>query len=78
MSGYRLLATSCGLYKDFVDDAVFDGFLGRHEEIPIDILLYLLQLLAGVLGEYLIEARAYCDYLLGGDLDVGGLAFGAT
>src|SRR3990167_6385893 len=39
----RRCRLSGGLVENLVDDAVFDGLLGIHEEIAVDIFLYLVQ-----------------------------------
>ena len=47
---------------------------GAHEVVALGVLRDLLQRLARVLGEDLVEALAHVDDLLGVDLDVRGLA----
>ena len=58
------------MLDDLVDDPVRERFLGSHEVVPLGILLDLLQLLTGVLGEYLVEPPAEAERLAGVDLDV--------
>src|SRR5437588_12610248 len=59
---------------DLVDEPVFLGLLGRHDEIAVRVVRDLLEGLAGVLGEDLVQERAVAQDLLGLDLDVHGLA----
>ena len=60
-----------------VDDAVLLRLLGAHEVVALGVLGDLLERLAGVLGDDLVEAAADVDDLLGVDLDVGRLALEA-
>src|SRR6478672_5082581 len=41
------------LVNDIVDDTVFFGLLGVHNEIPLHVLFHLFQLLSGMLGNQL-------------------------
>ena len=50
------------------------GLLRGHDEVTVGVLLHLLDGLAGVLGEDLVEELAVPQDLLGLDLDVHGLA----
>src|ERR687892_401074 len=59
---------------DVVHDAVVLGLLGRHDEVPVGVLLDLVEGLPGVPGEDLVEELAVPEDLLGLDLDVHGLA----
>ena len=57
-----------------VDHAVGLGLLAAHEVVAIRVHLDLLDRLAGVLGEDLVEPVAGVEDLPRVDLDVGGLA----
>ena len=57
-----------------VDDAVHLGLLGAHEVVALGVLGDLVERLAGVLGDDLVEPLANVDDLLGVDLNVRGLA----
>src|SRR5690606_28150785 len=61
-----------------VDDAVLAGLLGRHEVVTLDVALDLFQRLAGVGGQFLVQALAQVEDFLGLDGDVAGLALGAA
>src|SRR5207248_11707059 len=56
---------------DLVDDPVILGFVGAHDEVPVGVLLNLLNRLAGVQGEHLVEEISHAEDLLGLQLDVG-------
>src|SRR5450755_5111186 len=60
-----------------IDDSVVLGLLGAHEVIPFGVLLDLLNRLAGVMGDDLIQAPPDIDDLARVDLDVGGLSLEA-
>src|ERR1044072_4721848 len=51
-----------------VDDRVLHGLLGRHEVVALGVLGDLVERLAGVLGDDLVEAATDVDDLLGVDL----------
>src|SRR5262245_64889829 len=53
---------------DPVDDAVLLRLLGAHEEVPVGVLGDLLERLAGVLGDDLVELPAHHDDLARVDL----------
>ena len=57
-----------------VDDLVLLRLLRAHEVVPLGVLGDLVERLAGVLGDDLVEALADVDDLLGVDLDVRGLS----
>src|SRR3989344_7062544 len=57
-----------------VDYSVLFSLVRHHKVVAVDVLLYLLQRLAGGLGEYFVEALPSGDDVLGGYLDVGGLS----
>src|SRR5918996_5764429 len=56
-----------------IDDPVFLRLLGGHDEVPIRVLLDLVQRLPGVPGKDLVEQLPVPEDLLGLDLDVHGL-----
>src|SRR4051812_25276893 len=60
-----------------IDDAVRDCFVGGHEVVALRVLLDLLDALARVLGDDLIQPAAQVDDLAGVDLDVRRLALEA-
>ncbi len=60
-----------------VDDAVLLRLLGGHEVVALGVAPDLLVVLAGVLGEDVVQALAHVDDLLGVDLDVRRLALEA-
>src|SRR6478609_5659388 len=62
---------------DAVDEVVLLRLLRAHEVIAVGVVGDLLERLAGVLGEDLIEAFADVDDLFGVDLDVGRLSLEA-
>ena len=62
---------------DAVDDAVLLRLLGAHEVVALGVVRDLVEGLAGVLGDDLVEAAADVDDLFGVDLDVGRLALEA-
>src|SRR5690606_10672524 len=64
--------------QDGVDDAVFTGLFGRHEVVALAVALDLVERLAGVVGQLLVEALAQVQDFLGLDLDVRGLALRAA
>src|SRR5437764_2433508 len=74
-SKFRLHFSRC---EDLVDDAVLLGLLSRHDEVAVGVVLHLLDGLAGVLGEQLVQELAVPQDLLGLDLDVDGLALRAA
>src|SRR5262245_37843877 len=51
------------LVNDIVDDTVFLGLLGVHNEIPLHVLLHLFQLLPGMLGNQLAGDLPHTQYL---------------
>ena len=63
---------------DAVDDVVLLGLFGAHEVVAIGVLRDLLERLARVVGDDLVEPAADVDDLAGVDLDVGGLALEAA
>src|SRR3954470_11387259 len=60
-----------------VDDPVLLGFFRAQEVIALGVLLDLVQILARVAGDDLVQAPAQLDDLAGVDLDVGRLALEA-
>src|SRR5436309_13240607 len=60
--------------EHLVDDPVLLALLRGHDEVAVGVLLHLLDGLAGVLGEDLVEELAIPKDLLGLDLDVDRLA----
>src|SRR4051794_6234729 len=62
------------LLDDPVDDPVLLGLLRGHEVVALGVLGDLLDRLARVLGDDLVELLAQLDDLAGVDLNVGGLA----
>src|SRR5262249_41056912 len=69
----RLMVHLVGL-DDPVDDPVLARLLGGHEEIALGVAVHLVEVLAGMAGDDLVQALADRDDLAGVDLDVGGLA----
>src|SRR5918998_1174993 len=59
---------------DVVDDTVLDPLFGTHYVVAIGVVLDLVVILPGVLGQDLVEAPLGHDELLGVDLHVGSLA----
>src|SRR5439155_7857241 len=57
-----------------VDDAVFAGLVGAHDEVAVGVLGDLLDRLAGVVGQHRVQEVPHPEDLLGRDLDVGRLA----
>src|SRR5215210_2052233 len=57
-----------------VDDVILLRLIRAHEVVALRVAGDLLEILAGVLGENLVEPLAHVDDLLGMDLDVGRLA----
>ena len=57
-----------------IDDSVLLGLLRAHEVVTFGVSPHCLELLAGVLGDDLIEATAHVDDLLGVKLNIGRLA----
>ena len=66
------------LFDHGIDDAVFFGFVGGHEVVAVGILFYTGEILAGVLGENVIEAIFDTEDAFGADFDIAGLAFHAA
>src|SRR6478672_11824212 len=62
----------------FVDDPVFLRFERAHDEVAVGVLRDLLDRLAGVVREQLVEGLAHAHDLLRLDLDVDGLTRRAT
>src|SRR5207237_10416001 len=56
-----------------VDDAVLLRLVGAHEVVALGVLLHLLDVLPGVLGDDLIQPAAHVDDLPGMDFDIGRL-----
>src|SRR5262245_26443796 len=69
---------STSFLDDLVHQTVPLRFLGRHPVIAIGVLGDLVDRLAGVLGEDLVQLVAGLEHLLGRDLHVGGLAGSAA
>src|SRR5205823_11247657 len=67
-----------GTQDDVIDDAVALGFFRTHEEVTLGVALDLLDRLAGVLRQDVVERLADAEDFLGMDLDVGGLALEST
>src|SRR5436190_8236750 len=65
---------STTLLDDLVHETVRLGLVGRHPMIAVRVLGDLVDRLAGVLGEDLVQLVAGLEHLLGRDLHVGGLA----
>ena len=59
--------------NDLVDDAVLDGFRGRHEEVAVGVLLDLGEGLVGVVGNVCGQQLLNVQDLLGLDFNVRGL-----
>src|SRR5947209_17395840 len=59
---------------DLIDDAVLLGLFGLHYEVAVGVLVDLLDRLARVVGQDLVEEIAHPQDLPRLDLDVGGLA----
>src|SRR5215211_964632 len=60
-----------------VDEAVLDGRLGGEDLVALDVAADLLDALARVVADHLLEQLAHPQDLVRLDLDVGGLAEGA-
>src|ERR1700761_1538068 len=60
-----------------IDDPVLLGVLGAHEVVALGVVLDLVQILARVLGDDLVEPLADIDDLARVDLDVGRLTLEA-
>src|SRR3954463_195366 len=73
-SAIRRRTNRLPVLNDAVDDLVLLRLLRAHEVVALGVLRDLLQWLAGVLGDDLVETLAHVDDLLGVDLDVGRLA----
>src|SRR3954451_15980050 len=73
----RAKGSSSMLGDHTVDDAVLLGLLRGHEVVALRVLLDLLDALAGVAGDDLVQAPAEVDDLACVDLDVGRLALEA-
>ena len=56
--------------NDLVGESVCDGFLGRHVEVAIGVLLDLFQRLSGCVRHDEIEASSQLFEILGVDVDV--------
>ena len=65
------------LRDDAVDDSVVLCLFRAHEVIALGVLADLVQILASVVRDDLVETPADVDDLLGVDLDVGGLTLEA-
>src|SRR5207248_2378990 len=72
------IARPGGTQDDVIDDAVALGFFRTHEEVTLGVALDLLDRLAGVLRQDVVERLADAEDFLGMDLDVGGLALEST
>src|ERR687897_1844715 len=59
---------------DVVDDAVVPGLLGAHHVVAVGVLVDPLFTLPSVARQDLVEELSHAQDLLGGQLDVGGLA----
>src|SRR5579862_8914371 len=62
------------VYDYLIDQPVFNRLSGRHEVVAIGILFQLLQGLAGVFDENIVELLARPQNLAGMDFDIAGLA----
>src|SRR6202035_1364623 len=60
--------------EDLVDDSVRLCLVGAHDEVPVGVTADLLDGLAGVVGQDLVEQLAHPGDLFGLDLDVDRLA----
>src|SRR5437588_6329039 len=60
-----------------IDDPVILRLVGAHEVVALGVLAHLFEVLAGVVGDDLVEAPAHVDDLLGVDLDIGRLSLKA-
>ena len=67
---FAIVATLVCLLINFVNNTVHFGFFGVHEEVAVDVLLYLTELLASSLGEHFVETVAGLEDVLGGDVNV--------
>src|SRR5512139_3903813 len=65
--------SSHALPDHVVDDTVLFGLLGRHDVVPLRVVLDPLERLPGMLHEDLVEPFPHPDQLLRGDVDVGRL-----
>ena len=63
---------------DLVDDAVLQRLLGGHEVVAVGIPLDLLNGLAGILGQDLVQHVSGAKNEIGADLDIGCLTLGTT
>src|SRR5215207_10563182 len=75
LSAYALPSLMLGDHP--VDDPVGLRFFRAEEIVALSVLPDLLQVLAGVVRDDLVEAPAQLDHLAGVDLDVGRLALEA-
>lgn len=73
--GFRALRF---LREDLVYDAVLLGLIGAHEVVAVGVGGDFFDLLAGVLGEYLVQSLAELEDMAGGYLDIARHAFGAA
>src|SRR5450759_5013232 len=64
--------------EELVDDAVGQSLVGAHDEVPIGVGADLLDRLAGVVRQDLVQQLAHPGDLFGLDLDVDGLSGGAA
>src|SRR5213593_4526857 len=76
--GAVLVAGLGGREDDVVDQPVLLRCLGSEEVVALGVQGHLLDLLAGVTGEDLVQLLARAQYLLGVDLDVRRLALHAA
>ena len=65
---------SAGTVDDVVDDAVFLGLLGRHNEVALHVALDAIERLAGVLAHQLVCNLADAKNFAGMDIDVRRLS----
>src|SRR3954452_7262780 len=66
----RLGRSPVAVCDDHVDDAVILGLLRGHEVVAVGVTTDLLEILAGVVGEDLLEPALQAERLAGADLDV--------
>src|SRR5215210_7783860 len=66
----RAVRRALVLVDDAVDEVVLLRLVRAHEVVALGVLRDLLDALASVLGDDLVEPAAYVDDLLGVDLDV--------
>src|SRR6056297_701050 len=57
-----------------VDDAIFEGLVGLHDEIAVGVGVDALDRLAGVIGEDLVDEVTHPHDLLGRQFEIGDLA----